>query len=110
MFKINLLSATLAALTLSTVCASAHAQDVRIAVSDLSQPAQHAAFDRDVAKAVAHFCGDRLEHVGSLADRSSYEGCAGAVRAEAMDQLSSVQREQYAAGSVGALRLASSGK
>jgi len=98
-------AAGLAALTLLAVGGVAKAQDQRIEVGDLSQPAQLAAFNHSLDRAVTNLCGSRWDNISRM---SAYRACAAAVREEALDQLSPVHRQQFAAATNPGLRLASS--
>jgi UrcA family protein len=98
-------AAVLGALALGLIASGARAEDQRIHVGDLSDPAQVAQFDRDLGRATTQLCGARWDH---RFDRSGYSACVAAVHDEAMGLLTPIQRQQYAAGE--AIRLADAGR
>ena len=84
----------LAALPLVAVPFAAHAQDeYRIRVGDLTQPAQAAAFNRQIDALAGKMCANYQPGTFALHDEDS---CKQQVRDEAMSQLTRNQRIEFA--------------
>lgn len=73
---------------------AAHAEGYRVAVGDLSQPAQADAFNRRVDAVAKMMCTQDSHDLRAAAARAE---CKQAIRDEVMEKLSPTQREQYAA-------------
>ena len=69
------------------------AQDVRVAVGDLSVPAQARDFEQRLEAEVTHFCMQRYDPTAL----SEMNACRNAARKEAVDHLSHEQRLALAA-------------
>ena len=70
------------------VAGSAAAQSLRVAVGDLSRPAEARAFDRRLDDAARRFCGERYRPT----ELSQEAACERAIREEGLAQLSPDQR------------------
>ena len=84
-----LMIATLAATPVAALATSAYAEDMRVAVGDLSQPGGPHAFYARLDQATRAFCSGI-----SPMDLSRANACKVGVREEALAQLSTVQRAQ----------------
>lgn len=106
MFNVIAKAAGLSLLALAALPAialtAAHAETVTVRVSDLdlSRPAQVATFNGRVEHAAQRFCTARVDS----RNLSAATACRHGVRAEAMEQLNSVQRDAIARN--GAITLA----
>ena len=91
----------LAAIPMLALTTAAQAAPMNVAVGDLSTSAGVAAFEQRLERVAVDLCAAQGEGVGTRLVK--VEGCRAAVRAEALDKLSSGQRGQVAASGVSQL-------
>lgn len=91
---IKMATVAAAALPLMAFTWGAHAEGVHVAVGDLSQADQAAAFAHRLDKAAEQLCHSFPDNIHR---RALEADCAAEVRSEAMAQLTSSQRLQFAA-------------
>ena len=84
----------LAVMPMIALAGAAQAQDVRVHVGDLSQPADAARFNRHLDFAANTLCASFVRPIDGA---RRVAACKEAVREEAMDKLSADQRVQLAA-------------
>ena len=94
-------SLALAAVPMLALTTAAHAAPLSVSVGDLSTAAGVAAFEQRIDKVAGHVCEAQAQGVGTRMVNTS--GCREAVRAEAIDKLSTTQRSQIAASGVSQL-------
>jgi UrcA family protein len=90
----NVATWALAVMPMIALAGAAHAQDIKVQVGDLSQPAAAARFERHLDVAAKAICASYVRPIDGATRAAA---CKQAVRAEAMDKLSAAQREQLAA-------------
>jgi UrcA family protein len=96
----NVATWALAVMPMIALAGAAHAQEVRVRVGDLSQPAGAASFARHVETAASAICATYVRPIEAAGRMAA---CKQAVRDEASAQLSAAQRQQVASASARSL-------
>lgn len=106
MFKLTqtvsgIASLALAAIPMLALTTAAHAAPMSVTVGDLSTAAGVSAFEQRIDKVAGALCDAQVQGVGTRMVKT--QGCREAVRAEAVEKLSTTQRSQIAASGVSEL-------
>jgi len=99
----RLTAIVLAAASVAAMAGAAQAEDQRVAVGDLSQPAQARTFMHRLDNTARIMCDD---YPNSASRAGRVAACKDAIHQEAFDQLSQVQRALLATQTDNSLRMA----